>query len=63
MDMPQPPIPVPSKKWNEPSDWKDHGPAWRKDLPELCFCDRNNIGEPGVSCGDCPNRDYRQEPA
>lgn len=24
-----------------------------------CHCDRNNIGEPGVSCGDCPNRDYK----
>lgn len=26
--------------------------------PEKCFCDTNNIGEPGVSCGDCPIRDY-----
>lgn len=24
-----------------------------------CFCDRNNIGVPGVSCGDCPERDYK----
>ena len=24
---------------------------------EQCWCDENNIGEPGVSCGDCP-RDY-----
>ena len=25
---------------------------------ELCYCDQNNIGTPGVSCGDCPTRDY-----
>ena len=25
---------------------------------ELCYCDQNNIGVPGVSCGDCPTRDY-----
>lgn len=25
---------------------------------EPCWCDKNNIGEPGVSCGDCPTRDY-----
>ena len=24
---------------------------------ETCRCDENNIGEPGMSCGDCP-RDY-----
>jgi len=24
-----------------------------------CYCDRNNIGVPGVSCGDCPERDYK----
>ncbi len=24
---------------------------------EPCFCDRQQIGVPGVSCGDCP-RDY-----
>jgi hypothetical protein len=28
--------------------------------PEACFCDRNNLGVPGVSCGDCPTRDYKQ---
>ena len=28
---------------------------------ELCYCDRNNIGAPGVSCGDCPTRDYKRE--
>mgnify|MGYP003405135758 FL=1 len=27
---------------------------------ETCWCDQNNIGEPGVSCGDCPTRDYKQ---
>lgn len=27
--------------------------------PEPCFCDANNIGAPGVSCGDCPTRDYK----
>ena len=27
---------------------------------EACWCDQNNIGEPGVSCGDCPTRDYKQ---
>ena len=25
-----------------------------------CYCDRNNIGVPGVSCGDCPERDYKK---
>jgi hypothetical protein len=29
---------------------------------EPCFCDRNGIGEPGVSCGDCPTRDYKNTP-
>lgn len=28
-------------------------------LDEPCFCDRNGIGAPGVSCGDCPIRDYK----
>lgn len=28
--------------------------------PTPCFCDQNNIGAPGVSCGDCPTRDYAQ---
>lgn len=27
--------------------------------PEPCFCDKNKLGEPGVSCGDCPTRDYK----
>lgn len=27
--------------------------------PEQCWCDEQNIGEPGVSCGDCPTRDYK----
>lgn len=26
---------------------------------EPCFCDRTGLGEPGVSCGDCPTRDYK----
>ncbi|MEY2656186.1 MAG: hypothetical protein RLZZ524_3214 [Pseudomonadota bacterium] len=30
-----------------------------KAAQEPCFCDRMNIGEPGVSCGDCPTRDYK----
>jgi hypothetical protein len=24
-----------------------------------CFCDKQGLGVPGVSCGDCPTRDYR----
>jgi hypothetical protein len=28
-------------------------------LDEPCFCDRNGIGASGVSCGDCPTRDYK----
>lgn len=24
-----------------------------------CWCDKNGIGEPGVTCGDCP-RDYNK---
>lgn len=27
---------------------------------EVCFCDVNNIREPGVTCDDCPVRDYKQ---
>ena len=27
----------------------------------LCYCDRMQIGEPGVSCGDCQTRDYKME--
>ena len=30
---------------------------------EPCYCDANGIGEPGVSCGDCPIRDYKKPPA
>lgn len=26
---------------------------------EPCYCDKNGIGAPGVSCGDCPDRDYK----
>jgi len=26
---------------------------------EKCWCDEQSIGEPGVSCGDCPTRDYK----
>lgn len=28
-----------------------------------CFCDRMKLGAPGVSCGDCPTRDYAPQPA
>jgi len=28
---------------------------------EPCYCDKQGIGEPGVSCGDCP-RDYLPQP-
>ena len=28
--------------------------------PEPCYCDRMQIGDPSVSCGDCPTRDYNQ---
>ena len=31
MDLPQPPPVPPYREWNEPSDWKDHGPAWRQE--------------------------------
>lgn len=34
----------------------DKTPTRAADAP--CFCDRMNIGAPGVSCGDCPTRDY-----
>ena len=27
--------------------------------PEQCWCDKQGIGEPGVACGDCPTRDYK----
>lgn len=27
---------------------------------EPCWCDKQGIGQPGVSCGDCPTRDYKQ---
>jgi hypothetical protein len=27
---------------------------------EPCWCDKQGIGEPGVSCGDCPTRDYKR---
>jgi len=27
---------------------------------EQCWCDAQGIGKPGISCGDCPTRDYRQ---
>lgn len=33
------------------ADGKVAEPQW------TCWCDENNLGEPGVSCGDCP-RDY-----
>lgn len=29
---------------------------------DKCWCDEMGIGKPGVSCGDCPTRDYA-EPA
>lgn len=39
------------------SAWK----AWQAALSEQpagrCYCDERGIGEPGVTCGDCP-RDY-----
>lgn len=31
-------------------------------MSEKCWCDENNIGVPGVSCGDCP-RDYINDDA
>lgn len=30
---------------------------------EDCFCDKQGIGAPGVSCGDCPKRDYKSAAA
>ena len=27
---------------------------------QQCWCDQQDIGAPGVSCGDCPTRDYKQ---
>ena len=28
---------------------------------EKCWCDEQGVGETGVSCGDCPMRDYKAE--
>ena len=28
-------------------------------ITEQCYCDKQGIGELGVSCGDCPTRDYK----
>jgi hypothetical protein len=36
-----------------------HPPTAPAQEEELCHCDKNNLGEPGVSCGDCPTRDYK----
>ena len=33
------------------------------DAPDECFCDSTKLGAPGVSCGDCPTRDYGAQPA
>jgi hypothetical protein len=34
-------------------------PLYEAELDEPCFCDRKGIGAAGVSCGDCPTRDYK----
>lgn len=31
-----------------------------REQPEQCWCDEQGIGKPGVSCGDCPTRDYKR---
>lgn len=33
-------------------------PAPKQEPEDKCWCDATGIGEPGVSCGDCPTRDY-----
>ena len=43
------------------SDWDNGHSIMQSKLSEQCFCDRNNLGKPGVSCGDCPTRDYKTE--
>ena len=43
--------------------WRPHAEAalaQQEQADETCFCDRNGLGEPGVSCGDCPTRDYKR---
>ena len=38
---------------------QERGPwAVRIEAEPFCYCDRAGLGEPGVSCGDCP-RDYK----
>jgi hypothetical protein len=48
---------------NEICDWFEiadviDGQDMQEQEEEECFCDRNGIGVRGVSCGDCPTRDY-----
>lgn len=38
--------------------WCAHCAGVHGTLP--CFYDRTGLGEPGVSCGDCPTRDYKR---
>jgi len=26
---------------------------------EPCYCDKNKLGDPSKSCGDCPRKDYK----
>jgi hypothetical protein len=33
---------------------------YKAQTKDLCWCDLNKLGEPGVSCGDCPTRDYKR---
>jgi len=55
--------PATSDEWlaNCPQSMRDLANRIKAEMAvpqELCWCDANNIGEPGVSCGDCPTRDY-----
>lgn len=51
--------------WNACRDYvermvRKHEAAAQAAKPdETCWCDEQGIGEPGVSCGDCPIRDYK----
>lgn len=42
-----------------PTHWMKIPCAPKDGITEQCYCDKQGIGEPGVSCGDCPTRDYK----
>lgn len=44
---------------NGDAQLKNGGLSLQPAVPqETCYCDKTGIGEPGVSCGGCPTRDY-----